>query len=92
MAYFCHTAKSTYSGLSTQMYGNDKPLMNSYLLEYATTEIVSAIVLGLVLLVIFKRFYIKSFSKIMSINAVSALVFMLLGSILFYSTHSATIN
>lgn len=76
VAYFCYSARANYSDLSISIHGFDKPLMNSSFLEFAGTWVVAIIMLGLVLLVGFKRFYLKTFKQMVVTNAVSALFFM----------------
>jgi|GEM_PF-4304686 len=92
LACFCYTANHSYSELSISLYGTDRPLMNSYFLEYTATWVMSLVLLVLVLFVVFKRIYIKKFKYIILVNAISALFFIILGSMIFYKTYSVTLH
>lgn len=84
MVFLCLKSKSIYRETSESIFGQGSPLMNSNFLEVTASFPTALFLTVLLLIVAFKRYFIKNFNLSMTINGVSLLFFSLFAAIFNY--------
>lgn len=83
---------SGFEDISGQMYGPDKPLMNSYLLEVISTPMAGIFVLAIMLALIAKEFIVRPMQRRLMLNVAFLLLLVALSAATTYALYSPALD